>query len=62
MTDHLGQTATAVVVVGVALEVLGKVVDAVGQNGDLNLGRTGVALVDRILLNDCLLYKIKECD
>ena len=56
VTNHLGQTATAVVVVGVALEVLGQVVDAVGQNSDLNLGRTGVAFVDRILLNDCLFF------
>ena len=56
MTNHLGQTATAVVVVGVALEVLGQVVDAVGQNSDLNRGRSGVAVVDRLLLNDCLFF------
>ena len=56
VTNHLGQTATAVVVVGVALEVLGQVVDAVGQNSDLNLGRTGVAFVDRILLDNSLFF------
>ena len=56
VADHLGQAATAVVVVMVVLEVLGQIVDAVGQNGDLNLGRTCVTLVDRILLDDCLFF------
>ena len=56
VTDHLGQAATAVVVVVVVLEVLGEVVDAVGQNSDLHFGRTCVALVDGILLNDCLFF------
>src|SRR5699024_1731460 len=43
--DHLEQAAAAVVVVLVALQVLGQVVDARGQQRDLDLRGTGVALV-----------------
>ena len=45
MTDHLEQTASAVVVVLVDLEVFGQFVDTGRQNGDLYFGRTGVAFV-----------------
>ena len=33
-------------------------VDAEGQNGDLDLGGTGVTLVDGVLGNDCLLFLV----
>ncbi len=58
VTDHLQKTAAAVVVLHVGLQVLGQVVDAVGQNSDLNFGGTGVTLVDGILGNDCLLFSV----
>ena len=38
--DHLEQSATAVVIVLVGLEMLGQMVDASSQQCDLNLGRT----------------------
>ena len=54
--DHLEQAAAAVVIVLVGLEVLGQVIDASGQQSDLNLGRTGVTLVQGGLLDDGLLF------
>mgnify|MGYP000202359935 CR=1 FL=1 len=48
LTDHLQQATTGVVVLLVDLQVLGQLVDASGQNGDLNLGRTGVSGVSAV--------------
>ena len=56
VTDHLQHAAAAVVVLVVGLEVLGKSVDAMGKDRDLNLGRTGVTLVGSVLLNNGLLF------
>ena len=56
VTDHLLQTAAAVEVLLVGLQVRGQVVDASGQNCDLNLGRTGVSFVSCVLLNDAELF------
>src|SRR4029450_928261 len=50
--DHLEQAATRVVVVLVDLEVLGERVDARGEQGHLDLGRAGVALLGRVLGDD----------
>ena len=55
VTDHLLQTAAAVEILLVSLEVLGQVSDAVGQNSNLYFGRTGVALVSSVLLDDVVL-------
>ena len=55
MTNHLQKSATAVVVLLVQLQMLVQTVDAVGQNGDLYLGRTGVTFVGLVLLGDLLL-------
>lgn len=52
LTDHHKEATAAVVVMLVNPQVLGELVDAGGKNGDLHLGRTGVALVRRILGND----------
>ena len=52
VTDHLLQTAAAVEVLLVGLQVLGQVSDAVGQNSNLYFGRTCVALVSSILRDD----------
>src|SRR5690606_32287732 len=43
--DHLEQPATRVVILRVGLQVLGEVRDPLRQQGDLDLGGTGVALV-----------------
>ena len=56
LTDHLVQAAAGVVVLRVLLEVLGELVDALGENGDLDLGRTGVAGMGCVLLNDSSLF------
>jgi hypothetical protein len=44
LADHLEQAATRVMILGVGLEMIGKVVDARGQQRDLNFGRAGVTL------------------
>ena len=56
VTYHLLETAAAVVVVVVSLEVLGEVLDAVGKKRDLYLGRTGVALVGLVSVDNSLLF------
>ena len=56
VTDHLLQTAAAVEVLLVGLQVRGPVVDAGSQNGNLNFGRTRVALVGGIGLNESELF------
>ena len=53
VTDHLLQTAAAVEVLLVSLQVRGQVVDAGGQESNLYFGRTGVALVGCVLLDQC---------
>ena len=52
LTDHHEEAAAAVVVVLVHPQVLGQLVDAGGEDGNLDLGRTGVALMGCILGND----------
>ncbi len=52
LTDHLVHAQTAVVVVGMGLEVLGELADALGEDGDLDFRRTGVALVGLVRLDD----------
>jgi len=49
--EHL-QATTAVVVQLVRLEMVGDVGDPAGQQGDLDLRRTGVAFEGRVLLHD----------
>ena len=56
VTNHLQKSAAAVVILVVSLEVLGQIVDSVSQKRDLNLGRTCVALVGSVLLDNCLLF------
>ena len=52
VTNHLGQTSLRVEVLGVLLHMLGKLVDSVGKNSYLNLGRTGVSLIDLVLIDE----------
>ena len=63
-TDEQQQATTGVVVVLVGLQVLGQVVDALGQQCDLSLRGAGVGLVDAVLLEDFSLLlsgKSHEC-
>ena len=60
LTDHLLHTSAAVVVLGVLLKVFGEFGNSLGENSDLNFGRTGVAFVNRIGLDDVLLVFL--CD
>src|SRR5699024_8572237 len=55
LADEEQQTTTAVVVVLVLLQVLGEVLDALRQQRDLDLGRTGVTLSGGVLGHDALL-------
>ena len=57
--DH--ETTTRVVVVLVELEVLRQVADATSQNRNLDLGRTRVALVGCVLIDDFLLDSGIQC-
>ena len=52
LCDHHQQTATRMVVFLVQLEMVGEFVDTLGQQCDLNRGRTGVALVLLEFFND----------
>ena len=55
LADQQQQAAPAVVVVLVLLEVLGEVLDAVAEQRDLHLGRTGVTLGRRVFGDDLAL-------
>ena len=61
LTDHLQQTSAAVVVFFVLLQMLGERVDPCGEDRDLYLGGACVALVDRVLLNNALLFFFGHC-
>ena len=45
LTNHHQQTTAGVVVMLVYTQVIGQLVDAGGQDSDLDFGRTGVALI-----------------
>src|SRR5438552_2349697 len=57
LPDQLEQPAARMVVLLVGLEVLGQILDALGQERDLDLGRAGVALVRPELLDHTLLLR-----
>ena len=49
---HLKQAAAAVEIFAVCAQVLGQVIDASGEQRDLDLGRPGVGVVDFVFGND----------
>jgi hypothetical protein len=51
LANQLEQTAAARFIVFVRAQVLGQLGDAVGQNGDLNFGRTGVGIMTMKILD-----------
>ena len=59
-SNHLKESATAVVVVGVNLKVLVERVDSVGKNRDLYLGGSGIAFASCVLGDDCLLFSFSH--
>ena len=56
VTNHLQQTPAGVVVMGMHLEVLLQIVDALGENSDLHFGRTGVGFMEPVGGNDFVLF------
>jgi hypothetical protein len=48
---HLQEAAATVVILAVFTEMIREVVDALGQDRDLNLGRPSVCLMGTVLLN-----------
>ena len=52
LTYHHQQATTGVVVVLVDTQVLGQLVDAGGEDGNLNLGGAGVSLMGSVLQDD----------
>ena len=52
VSNHLGKTSLRVEVLGVLLHVLGEAVDSIGKDSNLNLGRTGILLIDLVLSDD----------
>ena len=51
-TDHREQSPTGVMVLAVDLQVFRQVVDALGEERDLDLGGAGVGLVEAMLSDD----------
>ncbi len=60
LTYHLEKSAAAVEVLLVVSEMRVEVVDSLGENSDLNLRRTCVALVHSVSENDFLLFFLCE--
>ena len=57
MTYHLQKTTAGVVILLVNLDVLSQLVDSLGENCDLYLGRTGILLVQTVSLDyGCLFF------
>ena len=55
-SNHLKESATAVVVVGVSLKVLVERVDSVSKNRDLYLRGSGIAFASCVFSDNCLLF------
>ena len=55
LTYHLEQTASRMVVLVVNLEMLGKLCDALGEDRNLDLGRTCVCLVEAVFCDNLCL-------
>ena len=52
LTDHLVHTQTAVLVIGMNLQVGGELTDALGEDSDLDLRRAGVGVMGAVGLDD----------
>ena len=56
LADHLEKTAAGMIVLGVSLKMLCELVDPLGKDSDLDFGRTCVALVYRVLIDNALFF------
>jgi hypothetical protein len=57
-TDHLEQTAPAMVVLGVSAEMTREVVDSIRKNRNLYTGGTGILFVSPVLVDrECLIER-----
>lgn len=54
VTNHFKQTALRMEILGIFLHVLGEHIDAVGENGNLHLGRTCVVFTGSVVRDDLL--------
>ena len=53
LTNHLQKATVGVLVLGICTHVVGEDVDTLGEDSDLNLGRTGIGLMGTVCINDC---------
>src|ERR1041385_3122165 len=60
LVDQLEHAPAAGVVLHVRLEMLAQLVDALGQQGHLDLGRAGVAVVHGVLLDEFRLLVLQQ--
>ena len=60
VSHHFQHTSAAVMVLLVHLQMLGQLIDSGGQNGDLNLRRTGVAFMSGISCDNCVFFVFGE--
>ena len=51
LADHHQQSAARTVILLIALKMLGQVINALGEQGDLDVCRTGIPLVDLKITN-----------
>ena len=56
ISHHLEQTAARMEVLRILLEVLGELVNLLGKERDLHIGRAGVSIVSSNVLNDRRLF------
>ena len=55
LADHDQKTTPGAVILLVGLKVLGQVIDTLGEQGDLHVGRTGILRVDLVVGDNFLL-------
>jgi hypothetical protein len=60
LADQLEQATPAVLIMPVSLEVLGQLIDASRQNGDLDFGRTGIPAVKMIFVYDGIFLSFRQ--
>src|SRR5262245_52469627 len=60
LADQLQQTAARMMILRVRLEMVGQVVDAIAQNGDLNFRRPRVGVVSTVVPDDLRLAFLRQ--
>src|SRR4029077_872726 len=60
LAHHLQQAAARVMVLAVGAQVLGELVDALGEQRDLDLGRSGVLARTAVLADQLLLLVLRQ--